>query len=238
MLFQPFMQIRPGELQKGRGSGLGLSICKSIIDLHGGVIGCHSKKRIGNDILSGGSEFYITIAFDCTLRTSSDEDDSSSCSSSSDFHCDDVVAQTHKDEDVNDDENIANHRFVEQLHRLSVDHAMSCCLQGSPRTSGKLIPVNTNHDIIQDTMCKVPDPISPCNNRSLHVPSLCATSTETLSTISTTISHRVPSTPVSCPVVASLASLSIDNKVEIVKAPKSSEIGNILVCDGKIHLCS
>jgi hypothetical protein len=61
-LFQPFKQIRPGELQKGRGSGLGLSICKMIIDLHHGFIGCNSHKRIGDDITTGGSEFYFSIA--------------------------------------------------------------------------------------------------------------------------------------------------------------------------------
>jgi hypothetical protein len=65
LLFQPFMQIRPGELQKGRGSGLGLSICKNIITLYKGTIGCLSKQRKeGEDHhhQSGGSEFYFLIA--------------------------------------------------------------------------------------------------------------------------------------------------------------------------------
>ncbi len=64
MLFQPFMQIRPGELQKGRGSGLGLSICKTIVNLHGGIIGCRSKQRSGLDRSTGGREFFFSIAFD------------------------------------------------------------------------------------------------------------------------------------------------------------------------------
>ncbi len=78
MLFQPFMQIRPGELQKGRGSGLGLSICKTIVQLHGGTIGCRSSKRERDadsdgesvnvrsqqHVTGGGSEFYFTIEFD------------------------------------------------------------------------------------------------------------------------------------------------------------------------------
>jgi hypothetical protein len=64
LLFQPFMQIRPGELQKGRGSGLGLSICKTIVTLHGGVIGCHSKQRVGEDKESGGSDFFFSVPFD------------------------------------------------------------------------------------------------------------------------------------------------------------------------------
>lgn len=62
-LFQPFMQIRPGELQKGRGSGLGLSICKTIVTLHNGTIGCTSKQRVGDDKDSGGSEFFFNIEF-------------------------------------------------------------------------------------------------------------------------------------------------------------------------------
>ncbi|KAJ1410514.1 hypothetical protein B484DRAFT_455856 [Ochromonadaceae sp. CCMP2298] len=60
-LFQPFVQIRAGELQKGRGSGLGLSICKTIMTLHNGSIGCVSQKREGEDIKSGGSEFYFNV---------------------------------------------------------------------------------------------------------------------------------------------------------------------------------
>jgi len=60
-LYQPFVQIRAGELQKGRGSGLGLSICKTIMTLHNGTIGCVSQKREGEDIRSGGSEFYFNV---------------------------------------------------------------------------------------------------------------------------------------------------------------------------------
>jgi signal transduction histidine kinase len=37
-LFEPFSQIRPGELQEGRGSGLGLAISKKIVELHGGEV--------------------------------------------------------------------------------------------------------------------------------------------------------------------------------------------------------
>jgi signal transduction histidine kinase len=59
LLFQPFRQIRPGELQQGRGSGLGLSMCKALITLHQGIIGVQSKKRAEND--PGGSVFYFLI---------------------------------------------------------------------------------------------------------------------------------------------------------------------------------
>eukprot|EP01038_Epipyxis_sp_PR26KG_P015193 gene15193-20465_t len=72
LLFQPFMQIRPGELQKGRGTGLGLSICKDIINLHKGAIGCNSQNRMiennnnqnNNENNSSGSEFFFSIFHD------------------------------------------------------------------------------------------------------------------------------------------------------------------------------
>eukprot|EP01041_Mallomonas_annulata_P002616 gene2616-5113_t len=53
-LFKPFSQIRPGELQGGGGSGVGLSICKQIIELHGGTVGCTS-------VPNGGSVFFFIL---------------------------------------------------------------------------------------------------------------------------------------------------------------------------------
>lgn len=53
-LFKPFSQIRPGELQNGRGSGLGLMISKQIIEKHSGVVGVDST-------LGVGSTFYVRI---------------------------------------------------------------------------------------------------------------------------------------------------------------------------------
>ena len=65
VLFQPFVQIRAGELQKGRGSGLGLTICKKLVELHGGVIGCVSRRRNEEGAnTSGGSQFFFSIKFE------------------------------------------------------------------------------------------------------------------------------------------------------------------------------
>ena len=47
-LFQPYGQIRPGALQEGKGSGLGLSICKKIVELHGGGVLVSSKAGEGS----------------------------------------------------------------------------------------------------------------------------------------------------------------------------------------------
>ena len=55
-LFKNFVQIRPGRLQKGGGSGLGLTIAKQIVELHGGRIGVTSTE-------GKGSRFYFSIPF-------------------------------------------------------------------------------------------------------------------------------------------------------------------------------
>jgi CheY-like chemotaxis protein len=55
-LFNMFVQIRPGTIQKGQGSGLGLSFCKQMVEFHGGVIGVQSKE-------GHGSRFAFTIPF-------------------------------------------------------------------------------------------------------------------------------------------------------------------------------
>ena len=55
-LFRNYMQIRPGQLQEGQGSGLGLSLCKQIVTLHGGTIWVDSEE-------GRGSTFSFCIPF-------------------------------------------------------------------------------------------------------------------------------------------------------------------------------
>jgi len=56
-LFRNFVQIRPNTQQKGQGSGLGLALCKAVVDLHeGSNIGVRSEE-------GRGSSFFFTIRF-------------------------------------------------------------------------------------------------------------------------------------------------------------------------------
>jgi CheY-like chemotaxis protein len=63
-LFSSFVQIRPGTIQKGQGSGLGLSFCKQMVEFHGGVIGVKSLE-------GHGSKFEFTIPFPVPLCSES-----------------------------------------------------------------------------------------------------------------------------------------------------------------------
>ena len=53
-LFEAFRQLHTTEKQEERGSGLGLNICKQLVELHGGQIWAESKKGIGTTV-------YFTI---------------------------------------------------------------------------------------------------------------------------------------------------------------------------------
>ena len=37
---------------------------QNLVEMHGGEIGCKSKPRRGDDLTSGGSEFFFSIAHD------------------------------------------------------------------------------------------------------------------------------------------------------------------------------
>jgi CheY-like chemotaxis protein len=54
-LFHEYVQINPGQLQKGQGSGLGLSICQSIVQLHGGGVWAESEGK------GHGSTFNVVL---------------------------------------------------------------------------------------------------------------------------------------------------------------------------------
>jgi CheY-like chemotaxis protein len=53
-LFQPFSQVDASLTRKVGGSGLGLSICQHLIQMHGGQIGVHSS-------VGKGSTFYFSV---------------------------------------------------------------------------------------------------------------------------------------------------------------------------------
>lgn len=62
-LFEPFSQVADPTTQVRGGAGMGLSICKNIIELMGGEIGVSSK-------LSEGSVFWLIISFNDESQTS------------------------------------------------------------------------------------------------------------------------------------------------------------------------
>lgn len=62
-LFQPFHQVRAHEMQQGQGTGLGLSLAKDIVTMHGGDVTCESTLNVG-------TRFIISIPLE--VRNQSD----------------------------------------------------------------------------------------------------------------------------------------------------------------------
>jgi len=65
-LFGGFFHVRPEHIQQGNGSGLGLALCKQIVNLHGGTIGVVSEE-------GQGSTFYFSIPFCMPIEESQDD---------------------------------------------------------------------------------------------------------------------------------------------------------------------
>ena len=72
-LFKPYMQVNAEEIQNGRGTGLGLSLCRHIISLHGGEVVCKSSVGHGSNF---GFHLKLPYSNDEVLDTSSEEDGS------------------------------------------------------------------------------------------------------------------------------------------------------------------
>lgn len=53
-VFKPFVQLDMSSTRKASGTGIGLSICKAIVEAHGGTIGLRS-------VLGAGTTFYFTL---------------------------------------------------------------------------------------------------------------------------------------------------------------------------------
>ena len=67
-LFNNFVQIRPQALQMGQGSGLGLALCKAIVELHNGTIGVrqpsiHVPGLIDNHYLSLLTTLDLSVTY-------------------------------------------------------------------------------------------------------------------------------------------------------------------------------
>jgi signal transduction histidine kinase len=54
-IFERFRQVDPSDAREKGGAGLGLAICKSIVEQHGGTIGVESEE-------GAGSTFWFRLA--------------------------------------------------------------------------------------------------------------------------------------------------------------------------------
>lgn len=65
-IFEKFVQADASTTRRFGGSGLGLTISKSLVEKMGGEIGVISPTKIGDETINNGSEFWFTIPIDTT----------------------------------------------------------------------------------------------------------------------------------------------------------------------------
>ena len=53
-IFEKFYQVDPSSTREYGGAGMGLAVCKALVEAHGGTIGVHSQP-------GQGSAFYFTL---------------------------------------------------------------------------------------------------------------------------------------------------------------------------------
>ena len=79
MIFEPFRQVEFGDTRKHGGTGLGLTICKKLVEMMGGSL--HVDSRVPSDVdltdvgASSGSTFVVKLPYRAAPAPSKDEED-------------------------------------------------------------------------------------------------------------------------------------------------------------------
>lgn len=142
-IFEPYTQERSENGSKGAGSGLGMAICKSLVDLQGGNIDVRSK-------LGVGTSFILDIPYGIcdTVEKKSEELDCSCLAGKRVMVVDDVAINT-----------VITKRLLEK-HGIIVDCA------GNGKEAVELFNAKTNHYydcILMDIQMPVMDGIDAAN---------------------------------------------------------------------------
>ena len=79
MIFEPFRQVEFGDTRKHGGTGLGLTICKKLVEMMGGSL--HVESRVPSDVdhadvgALSGSTFVVTLPYRAAPASSNEEEE-------------------------------------------------------------------------------------------------------------------------------------------------------------------